>query len=62
MVNLEGKRVLVIGLARSGQAVARFLAGEGARVTGTDIKQEADLEEESLNELRALSVNLVTGV
>jgi UDP-N-acetylmuramoylalanine--D-glutamate ligase len=62
MVNLKGKRVLVIGLARSGQAVARFLAGVGARVTGTDIKQETDLEAESLNELRALSVNLVTGV
>jgi UDP-N-acetylmuramoylalanine--D-glutamate ligase len=31
-------------------------------VTGTDIKQEADLDGESLSELRALSVNLVTGV
>ena len=62
MVDLEGKRVLVIGLARSGQAVARFLAGVGAMVTGTDIKQEADLDGESLSELRALSVNLVTGV
>ncbi len=61
MVDLEGKRVLVIGLARSGQAVARFLAGVGAKVTGTDIKQEADLDGESLSELRALSVNLVTG-
>jgi UDP-N-acetylmuramoylalanine--D-glutamate ligase len=53
--------VLVIGLARSGQAVARFLAGLGARVTGTDIKEDADLGEEALNDLRAHSVNLVTG-
>jgi UDP-N-acetylmuramoylalanine--D-glutamate ligase len=62
MVKLEGKRVLVIGLARSGQAVAHFLAGKGARVTGIDIKQEADLDTEPLNELRALSVDLRTGV
>ncbi|MGD0621190.1 MAG: UDP-N-acetylmuramoyl-L-alanine--D-glutamate ligase [Thermacetogeniaceae bacterium] len=61
MLNLEGKKVLVIGLARSGQAVARFLAGVGARVTGTDIKEDADLGEEALNELRALPLTLVTG-
>jgi UDP-N-acetylmuramoylalanine--D-glutamate ligase len=61
MLNLEGKRVLVIGLARSGQAVARFLEGLGARVTGTDIKEDADLGEDALRQLQALSVTLVTG-
>ncbi len=61
MLNLTGKRVLVIGLARSGQAVARFLAGQGAMVTATDIKEEPALGEEALRELRALSVTLVTG-
>ena len=60
-VKLTGKRVLVIGLARSGQAVARFLAGQGAMVTATDIKEEPALGEEALRELRALAVTLVTG-
>jgi UDP-N-acetylmuramoylalanine--D-glutamate ligase len=61
MLNFEGKRVLVIGLARSGQAVARFLAGLGARVTGTDIKEATDLGEDILRQLQALSIALVTG-
>ncbi len=61
MVNLEGKRVLVIGLARSGQAVARFLAGHGARVTGTDIKEKPALGEEALGQLLSGSVTLITG-
>ena len=35
-MNLAGKRVLVVGLAQTGIAVARFCAGRGARVTVTD--------------------------
>jgi len=35
-MNLEGKRVLVVGLAQTGIAVARFCARRGARVTVTD--------------------------
>jgi UDP-N-acetylmuramoylalanine--D-glutamate ligase len=37
-VNLKGKGVLVVGLARQGMAMARFLVGEGARVTVTDVQ------------------------
>ncbi len=33
---LAGRRVLVVGLARSGAAAARVLAARGAHVTGTD--------------------------
>ena len=51
VLNFEGKRILVVGLARSGQAAARFLAGLGARVTGTDIKKDADLGQEALHQL-----------
>ena len=36
--DLEGKRVLVVGLARTGVATALFCAGYGAKVTATDIK------------------------
>ncbi len=42
-MELAGKRVVVVGLAQTGIAVARFCAGRGARVTGTDAKGVADL-------------------
>jgi UDP-N-acetylmuramoylalanine--D-glutamate ligase len=58
--SFEGKRVLVVGMARSGQAAARWLAGLGARVTGTDIREDA-VAGAALAEFEALSVDLVTG-
>lgn len=60
MLNFEGKKVLVIGIARSGQAVASWLASSGAQVTGTDIKTEQELGD-GLAHLQRLSVTLVTG-
>ena len=41
-MNVEGKRVLVCGMARSGIAAAKLLLSLGAQVTITDTKQEAD--------------------
>jgi UDP-N-acetylmuramoylalanine--D-glutamate ligase len=41
---LQGKKVLVVGLGRSGLAAARLCAGRGAVVTVTDRKSAADLE------------------
>jgi UDP-N-acetylmuramoylalanine--D-glutamate ligase len=41
--DLGGRRVVVVGLARSGVAAARLLAREGARVTVTDLRTEAEL-------------------
>jgi UDP-N-acetylmuramoylalanine--D-glutamate ligase len=35
-MELRGKRVLVVGLAKTGEAVCRFLLGRGARVTVVD--------------------------
>ncbi|HEY3354758.1 MAG TPA: UDP-N-acetylmuramoyl-L-alanine--D-glutamate ligase [Polyangia bacterium] len=40
---LRGKRVLVVGLARTGVATARFLASRRALVTVTDRKRAAEL-------------------
>lgn len=40
---LRGKRVTVVGLAKSGVAAARLCAREGARVTVTDRRGEAEL-------------------
>lgn len=42
-MELKGKNILVVGLARTGTAVVRFLAERGARVTVTDMKGEAEL-------------------
>ncbi|HME12618.1 MAG TPA: UDP-N-acetylmuramoyl-L-alanine--D-glutamate ligase, partial [Candidatus Acidoferrum sp.] len=40
---LKGKRVLVVGLARTGAATARFCAARGALVTATDSRSENEL-------------------
>jgi UDP-N-acetylmuramoylalanine--D-glutamate ligase len=42
-MELKNKKILVVGLARTGVAVARFLAGHGAKVIVTDMKDEATL-------------------
>jgi len=48
-MELEGKPALVVGLARSGIAAARFLAGRGAHVVATDRKPANELPEEALS-------------
>lgn len=42
-MELRNKNILVVGLARTGVAVARFLAAQGAAVTVTDMKDEKAL-------------------
>jgi UDP-N-acetylmuramoylalanine--D-glutamate ligase len=45
-MELSGKRVLVVGLGRSGVASALFLKAHGAKVTVSDTKSEDQLREE----------------
>lgn len=45
-MELKNKRVLVVGLARTGVSVARFLAGQHAIVTVTDIRSSEQLSEQ----------------
>jgi UDP-N-acetylmuramoylalanine--D-glutamate ligase len=52
-MNLAGKKVLVVGLARTGVALAHFLTRAGARVTVTDMAPA-----EELAEMRTLIQNL----
>ena len=59
-IDLEGKRVLVVGLARTGVAVSLFSAAYGATVTATDAKPEAELAETAAR-LRAAGVKLELG-
>src|SRR3954453_32030 len=46
LIELNGKRVLVVGLGRSGVASALFLQSRGARVTVSDAKSEDQLREQ----------------
>jgi UDP-N-acetylmuramoylalanine--D-glutamate ligase len=47
-MDLNNKRVLVVGLGKSGVASALFLKSRGARVTVSDAKPEAELRDEIL--------------
>lgn len=61
-VSLRGKRVLVFGLGvhGGGVGVTRWLVGQGARVTVTDLKRRAELAS-SLAQLRGLRITYVLG-
>ena len=58
--DLSGKRVLVVGLARTGLVTALFSAGYGATVTATDERPETELAE-TAEKLRAAGVKLELG-
>ncbi len=45
-IRIKNKKVLVVGLAKSGVAAANFLIREGARLTITDLKPESELREQ----------------
>lgn len=62
LVELKGKKVTVVGLARSGVAAARLLQAVGASVTVADAKEEAGLAE-ALSRLdrKALTVRVGAG-
>jgi len=54
---LRGKRVLVVGLARTGVATALFCAARGANVTATDARTENEIGE-AIAPLRTAGVSL----
>ncbi len=66
-MDVRNKKILVVGLARSGLAAARLLISRGARVMANDIKPENELVKpgsEFASELAALSgqgVNFIFG-
>jgi len=59
-VDLRGKRVLVVGLARTGVATALFCAARGALVTATDTLSSAELAD-SAAKLTPAGVSLELG-
>ena len=60
MQDFEGKRVVILGLARQGVALARFLAQSGAKVTVSDLSDKAALANE-VSDLQGLSIRYVLG-
>jgi UDP-N-acetylmuramoylalanine--D-glutamate ligase len=59
-MELKNKRVLVVGLGRSGAAAALFLQDHGARVTVSDTKSETQLQKE-ISALLDRGISLETG-
>jgi len=59
-MELKNKRVLVVGLARTGVATALFCAARGAAVTATELRSEAEIGE-NVAGLRAAGVTLELG-
>ncbi|HSB08387.1 MAG TPA: UDP-N-acetylmuramoyl-L-alanine--D-glutamate ligase [Blastocatellia bacterium] len=59
-MTVQGKKVLVVGTARSGVAAARLLLSRGAVVIANDAKRESDIGE-AAEELRKLGAILSLG-
>ncbi|MGC2527433.1 MAG: UDP-N-acetylmuramoyl-L-alanine--D-glutamate ligase [Candidatus Acidiferrum sp.] len=59
-IELRGKRVLAVGLARTGVATAFFCAARGAQVTATDSRSESEIGE-AVAELKTAGVTLELG-
>jgi UDP-N-acetylmuramoylalanine--D-glutamate ligase len=57
---LSGKRVVILGLARQGKALARFAANVGADVVVSDLRAAADLRS-NIDELSGLDIRYVFG-
>jgi len=57
---LRGKRVLAVGLARTGVATSLFCAARGASVTATDSRDESGIGE-AIQHLRAAGIALELG-
>jgi UDP-N-acetylmuramoylalanine--D-glutamate ligase len=60
MFDLSGKKILVIGLARTGVATSLFCAKHGATVTAVDKRGDRELSEVAA-QLRALGIKVVLG-
>ncbi|MGD8632173.1 MAG: UDP-N-acetylmuramoyl-L-alanine--D-glutamate ligase [Anaerolineales bacterium] len=60
MRDWRGRRAAVLGLARQGKALARFLESHGAEVVLSDIKPASELQSE-LEELEDLSLKYALG-
>ncbi|HJW83621.1 MAG TPA: UDP-N-acetylmuramoyl-L-alanine--D-glutamate ligase, partial [Anaerolineae bacterium] len=58
--NVRGRKVVVLGLARQGMALSRWLAAQGAQVTASDV-QPAEKLRDALRALEGLPIRLELG-
>ena len=54
-MDLNGKKVLVVGLARTGIATAKFLKAKGSLVTATEMKPKEEMKE-AVEELKGMDI------
>jgi UDP-N-acetylmuramoylalanine--D-glutamate ligase len=59
-MDLHGKRVLVVGMARTGIATAKFLKAKGSLVTTTEVKSEEEMKE-AVQELKGMGLSTEWG-
>ncbi|MBW2016710.1 MAG: UDP-N-acetylmuramoyl-L-alanine--D-glutamate ligase [Deltaproteobacteria bacterium] len=60
-MDFAGKRVVVVGLGRSGLSACRWLRSEGAQVLASDIKREEEMDPAFLEEALELGVKVEAG-
>jgi len=54
-MDLNGKKVLVVGMARTGIATAKFLKAKGSLVTATEVKPKEEMKE-AIEELKGMDI------
>jgi UDP-N-acetylmuramoylalanine--D-glutamate ligase len=59
-MDLHGKKVLVVGMARTGIATAKFLQAKGSLVTTTEVKPEEEMKE-AVEELKGMELSTEWG-
>jgi UDP-N-acetylmuramoylalanine--D-glutamate ligase len=60
-VELPHKKVLVVGLGKSGLSVARYLSKKGAQVAVSELREETELDRALLQDASQLGIELETG-
>lgn len=60
-MDVQGKKITVIGLGKSGFSAAKWLSRQGADVTVSDVKEAGELDPGVTGELVRLGVTLQTG-
>ena len=60
MMNLKNKNIVIVGLGRTGLAVARFLHQQGGRIVATDTADETALGD-AVGKLRAMRIDVELG-
>jgi UDP-N-acetylmuramoylalanine--D-glutamate ligase len=60
-MEFDGKKILVLGMGKSGVSSAMLLAGKSADVTISDAKKEADIDPQTLSRVRDAGIKLELG-